>query len=88
MHNIKLGIFFSLLIFSQVAFSFGGGMSFKDGLFWSVDLNRNEQLTLQEAKNVYHLGKEEVFNKYDQSGEGLISKFEFFHYLDRRTNDE
>ncbi len=88
MKKIKLLIFLNLLLCSQLAYSFGGGMSYKDGLFWSVDLNRNEQLTLQEAKSVFQLGNEEVFKKYDQSGEGLISKFEFFNYLDRRSQQE
>ncbi len=88
MKKMKLLICISVLICSPLAWSFGGGMSYKDGLFWSLDLNRNEQLTLQEAKNVFQLGNEEVFKKYDQSGEGLISKFEFFRYLDRRSQQE
>jgi hypothetical protein len=76
------------LLFSQAAFSRGGGMSFKDGLFWSADLNRNEQLTLEESQKVYNLSDPVVFKKYDRSGEGLISKFEFFDYLRLRKNHE
>lgn len=76
------------LLFSQSVFALGGGMSFKDGLFWSADLNRNEQLTIEESQVIYNLGDPEVFKKYDRSGEGLISKFEFFDYLLKRRNDE
>jgi len=76
------------LLFSQAALSRGGGMSLRDGLFWSADLNRNEQLTQEEAKVIYNLSDPKVFKKYDQSGEGLISKFEFFDYLLQRRNNE
>jgi|GEM_PF-531163 hypothetical protein len=76
------------LLFSESVLSRGGGMSFRDGLFWSADLNRNEQLTLKESQVIYNLGDPKVFKKYDRSGEGLISKFEFFDYLLKRSNDE
>ena len=88
MNKVKLLVCISLLMSSSLTWSFGGGMSYQDGLFWSLDLNRNEQLTRQEAQRVYQFGREEVFKKYDQSGEGLISKFEFFHYLNRRSQQE
>ena len=77
-----------LSIFSTQAFSLGGGLDLKDGLFWSADLNRNEQLDIQEAKAIYNLGNENVFTKYDTSGEGVITKFEFYDYLNQRGAEE
>ena len=77
------------VIFSTQAFALGGGgFDLKDGLFWGSDLNRNEQLDIKEAKNIYNLGDEKVFAKYDTSGEGVITKFEFYDYLNRRGKDE
>jgi hypothetical protein len=66
----------------------GGGLDFKDGLFWGSDLNRNEQLDIKEAENIYNLSDPKVFAKYDKSGEGVITKFEFYDYLNRRGKDE
>ncbi len=74
--------------FSSQAFSIGGGLDLKDGLFWGADLNRNEQLDINEAKAIYNLGDEKVFAKYDTSGEGVITKFEFYDYLNRRGKEE
>ncbi len=56
----------------------GGGLGFNDGLFWGADLNRNEQLDQNEAKAIWNLGDDKVFAKYDTSGEGVITKFEFY----------
>ncbi len=78
----------ALVTFSTQAFSLGGGLDLKDGLFWSADLNRNEQLDINEAKAIYNLGDEKVFAKYDTSGEGVITKFEFYDYLNRRSSSE
>ena len=75
-------------MFSSQAFSLGGGLDLKDGLFWSADLNRNEQLDIKEAKAIYNLGDEKVFAKYDKSGEGVITKFEFYDYLNQRGKGE
>lgn len=78
----------STATFSTQAFSLGGGLDLKDGLFWGADLNRNEQLDINEAKSVYNLGNEKVFAKYDTSGEGVITKFEFYDYLRLRDKSE
>ncbi len=83
---------FCLLItfaYSSQGFALGGGgLDFKDGLFWGSDLDRNEQLDINEAKNIYNLGDPKVFAKYDKSGEGVITKFEFYDYLNSRSNNE
>ena len=76
------------ILFSSQAFSLGGGFDLKDGLFWGADLNRNEQLDINEAKAIYNLGDEKVFAKYDVSGEGVITKFEFYDYLNKRSSTE
>jgi hypothetical protein len=74
--------------YASQGFTRGGGLDFKDGLFWGSDLNRNEQLDINEAKNVYNLSDPKVFAKYDTSGEGVITKFEFYDYLNTRSRDE
>ncbi len=78
----------SSVAFSTQAFSLGGGLDLKDGLFWDSDLNLNEQLDIKEAQNIYNLSDPKVFAKYDTSGEGVITKFEFYDYLNRRGKDE
>ena len=59
----------------------GGGKSFEDGLFWSADLNRNEQLDREEAKSIYNLADEKIFSRYDEDQSGTISRFEFMEYI-------
>ena len=90
--KILLATSFALTtVLSSQAFAIGGGgggLDFKDGLFWGADLNRNEKLDIKEAKAVYNLGDEKVFAKYDTSGEGVITKFEFYDYLNQRNKDE
>lgn len=88
MKSVSAAFFLLLATFSSQAFSRGGGLDFKDGLFWGADLNRNEQLDIKEAKAIYNLGDEKVFAKYDTSGEGVITKFEFYDYLNRRGKEE
>ena len=88
MKKLVLLVSISATAFSSQAFSLGGGLDFKDGLFWSADLNRNEQLDIKEAQAIYNLGNEAVFAKYDKSGEGVITKFEFYDYLNTRSSDE
>ena len=77
-----------IAIYSGQAQARGGGMDLKDGMFWHADRDHNEQITLQEAKEIYSLGNKEVFHKYDTSGEGVITKFEFYGYLNRRSATE
>ncbi len=90
MKKMSLVLFTGIMAISTNVFSLGGGggLSLEDGLFWGSDLNRNEQLDIQEAKSIYNLGDENVFAKYDTSGEGAITKFEFYDYLLLRTNEE
>ena len=89
MKNLSLALLAGILLFSTKAFSIGGGgLDLKDALFWGSDLNRNEQLDIQEAKSIYNLGDEKVFAKYDTSGEGVITKFEFYDYLRLRSSVE
>lgn len=88
---MKILISLSIVIITTLAsqaFSRGGGLDFKDGLFWGSDLNRNQQLDINEAKAIYNLGDEKVFAKYDKSGEGVITKFEFYDYLNQRSQNE
>ena len=90
---MKKSLLYSIICLSMLstqAFSRGGGggLSLEDGLFWGSDLNRNEQLDIQEAKSIYNLGNEKVFAKYDASGEGVITKFEFYDYLRLRSSVE
>ena len=66
----------------------GGGFTLEDGIFWSADLNRDEQLDRVEAKAVFNLGDQKVFEKYDTSGEGVITKLEFIEYYRLRSDNE
>ena len=89
MKKVTLLLLAGVASFSTNAFSIGGGgLDLKDALFWGSDLNRNEQLDIQEAKSIYNLGDEKVFAKYDTSGEGVITKFEFYDYLRLRSSVE
>ena len=66
----------------------GGGPSLEGGIFWSADLNGNDELDRVEAKAVFNLSDEQVFEKYDSSGEGVISRLEFIEYYRLRSDDE
>lgn len=68
----------------------GGGYSLEEGWFNQADISRNQQITLTEAKRLknFNLGDPQVFAKYDQSGEGVITYLEFIDYLRLRTDDE
>jgi len=59
----------------------GGGRSYEDGLFWGADLNRNERLDRDEAKNVYNLAEEGIFERFDEDSNGLINRAEFSEFL-------
>ena len=89
MKKLSLVLLAAVVSFSTNAYSLGGGgLDLKDALFWGSDLNRNEQLDINEAKSIYNLGDEKVFAKYDTSGEGVITKFEFYDYLRLRSGSE
>ena len=61
--------------------SFGGGKGYEDGLFWSADLDRNEWIDRDEAKEVYNLAQEEIFARFDEDSNGLINRSEFREFL-------
>ena len=67
-----------LSAFADVA---GGGRSFEDGLFWGADLDRNERLDRDEAKNVYNLAEEEIFARFDEDSNGSINRVEFSEFI-------
>ncbi len=81
--------FISIFILSAVAipaisiagFGAGGGKGYEDGLFWSADLDRNERLDRDEAKNVYNLADDEIFARYDENNNGTINRFEFLEFM-------
>ena len=60
---------------------FGGGKGYVSGNFWGADLDRNEQLSHGEAKAVYNLADKEVFDRYDQNGNGSINFTEFSEFM-------
>ncbi|MCY4641773.1 MAG: hypothetical protein OXC41_03630 [Gammaproteobacteria bacterium] len=59
----------------------GGGMGLEDGLFWGADLDRNERLDPSEAKAVYNLSEPEIFSRFDENGNGSISRVEFSEFM-------
>lgn len=59
----------------------GGGLGFESGLFWSADLNRNECLDQDEAKAVFNLAEDEIFQRYDKDGNGCINRVEFSEFI-------
>lgn len=82
-------ILMAALLYSQQCHAIGGGgMGYRDGMFWGNDLNRDEYLSISEAKGIYNLGNPEVFAKYDKDSDGLLIKFEFYDYLAERADNE
>lgn len=59
----------------------GGGRSYEDGLFWGADLDRNERIDRDEAKNVYNLAEDEIFTRYDENQNGTINRVEFLEFI-------
>ncbi len=60
---------------------FGGGKGYVSGNFWGADLDRNEQLSHDEAKAVYNLADKVVFHRYDLNGNGSINFTEFSYFM-------
>ncbi len=58
-----------------------GGRSFGDGLFFGVDLDRNERIDRDEAKNAFNLADDKVFSRYDKNGNGSINQIEFNEFI-------
>lgn len=73
--------FIMLLPLTTLAGTAGGGRSYEDGLFWGADLNRNERLDRDEAKNVYNLAEDGVFERFDEDSNGLINRAEFSEFI-------
>ena len=58
-----------------------GGRSLEQGLFFGVDLDRNERIDRDEAKNAFNLADEEIFSRYDKNGNGSINQVEFNEFI-------
>ena len=59
----------------------GGGRSYEDGLFWGADLNRNQYLDKNEAKQVYNLAQDDIFTRFDEDQNGFINRSEFLEFI-------
>jgi len=75
-------------IFTTQAFSYGGGLSYTEALFWYGDSNHSGYLDIDEASSIFNLGDEKVFAKYDKNDDGAITTFEFNDYINRRSRTE
>ncbi len=79
--NVVFAVVLMLLPLSSIAGVAGGGRSFEDGLFWGADLDRNERLDRDEAKAVYNLSDDEIFERFDEDSNGLINRAEFTEFI-------
>ena len=59
----------------------GGGGGFEDGMFWGADLDRNARLDRDEAKAVFNLAEDEIFELYDKNRNGSINRVEFYEFI-------
>ena len=84
----KLLILLATLFYSSQLFALGGGLGYRDGMFWGNDLNRDEYLEIYETKGIYNLSDPDVFAKYDKNNDGRLIKFEFYDYLAQRSENE
>ncbi len=74
-------IFLLLILFSVTGYGLGGGKDFVSGTFWAADLDRNEQLSRDEAKSVYNLAEDEIFERFDKNHNGTINFTEFAEFM-------
>ena len=74
-------ILLSLILCSLSVYGFGGGKGYVSGNFWAADLDRNEQLSREEAKAVYNLAEDLIFNYYDKNNNGSINFIEFAEFM-------
>ncbi len=75
-------LFVLLLLHCTVTvYGYGGGKGFVSGSFWAADLDRNEQLSREEAKAVFNLAEEDVFSRYDKNASGTINFIEFAEFM-------
>ena len=77
----SLLIIILLLIPITSVHGLGGGKGYVNGKFWGADLNRNERIDPDEAKVVYNLSDEEIFERYDKNEDGYINFFEFSEFM-------
>lgn len=70
-----------LLLTTLTAHGLGGGKGYVAGNFWGADLNRNERLDRDEAKSVYNLADDEIYEKYDMNSDGYINFTEFSYFM-------
>ncbi len=70
-----------ILLPAMSVLGFGGGKGNVSGNFWGADLDRNEQLNIDEAKAVYNLADKEVFDRYDKNKNGSINFTEFSEFM-------
>jgi len=73
--------FIMLLPLCSIAGVAGGGRGYEDGLFWGADLDRNERLDRDEAKNVYNLAEDKIFARFDEDNNGVINRAEFSEFI-------
>ena len=81
MQNSLIAVMIMILLPAMSAQGFGGGKGYVSGNFWGADLDRNEQLSFDEAKAVYNLADKEVFDRYDQNNNGSINFTEFSEFM-------
>ena len=55
----------------------------EDFMFLGTDIDRNERIDRTEAKTIYNLADEAVFNEFDKDKNGYISRYEFRSYIQR-----
>ena len=70
-----------LVIFIPTVSSGFGGRSYQDGLFFGIDLDRNERIDRDEAKNAFNLAEDEIFARFDKDRNGSINQIEFNEFI-------
>ena len=48
---------------------------------WPIEVDRNERLDRDEAKSVYNLADNEIFEEYDINSDGSINFTEFSYFM-------
>ena len=62
---LSIVVILMILLPAMSVLGFGGGKGNVSGNFWGADLDRNEKLSIDEAKVVYNLADKAIFNRYD-----------------------
>ena len=74
-------LFIILVLSAPISASAFGGKSLADGLFFGVDLDRNERIDRDEAQNAYNLADDKIFSRFDKNRNGSISQIEFNEFI-------